>query len=125
MSRDKQRENRKRFNASHRIFTYQNKPDKRVFDPTPMETYLSKRRINMVTRTAENYETSDIALAAYLFASSVQLIELNRRNPRRIQFVFELPRLELLEKWQAGNALVNALAFHNAYQELKQRIFKD
>ena len=124
MSRDKQRENRRLFNASHRIFTYQNRADKRVYDPTPTDTFLSKRRKNMVTSTAVNYETSDIALASYLFASSVRMVEVDRKNPRRVQFIFESPKPDLLEKWQAGKALVNALAFHNAYQELKQRIFK-
>jgi hypothetical protein len=90
-----------------------------------MYTLLSNRRKNMVTNTSTNYETSDIALAAYLFASSIHLKDVNRRNPRRVLFIFEPTRTELLEKWQAGKAMVNALAFHNAYQELKQKIFKD
>jgi hypothetical protein len=125
MSRDRQKENRKQFNASHRIFTYQNDADKRVHDPTPKDTYLNKRRNVMVTTTALNYETSDIALAAYLFATGIRIVEVNRRNPKRVQFVFASPESDLLEKWQAGKALVNALAFHKAYQELKQRIFAD
>jgi hypothetical protein len=125
MSRDKQRENRRVFNASHRDFTYPGNPTKRVDDPTPMATYLSKGRKNMVTGTHTKYETSDIALAAYLFASSTPMTEVNRTNPRRVLFTFQPPRQELLDKWQSGNAMINALAFHNAYQELKQRLFRD
>lgn len=79
----------------------------------------------MVTKTMTNYQTSDIGLAAFLFASSVPLTEVNRTNPRRVLFTFQPPKQELLEKWQSGNAVVNALALLNAYQELKQKVFRD
>lgn len=71
------------------------------------------------------YETSDIALASYLFCSGVHLSRIDRKNPQRCVFIFQLPQDELLSKWQAGKANVNALAFHNAYQELKARLFRD
>ncbi len=73
----------------------------------------------------QTYETSDIALASYLHCSGVHLSGINRTNPRRCIFVFDSPRTELISKWQEGKANVNALAFHNAYQELKARLFRD
>jgi hypothetical protein len=76
----------------------------------------------MATQT---YETSDISLASYLFCSGTHLSRINRQNPRRCIFIFESPQVELLSKWQAGKATVNALAFFNAYQALKAKIFRD
>jgi hypothetical protein len=76
----------------------------------------------MATQT---YETSDISLASYLFCSGTHLSRINRQNPRRCIFIFESPQAELLSKWQAGKATVNALAFFNAYQALKAKIFRD
>lgn len=70
------------------------------------------------------YETSDIALASYLYCLGVHLLEINRQNPRRCIFVFDSPNPELITKWQAGKATVNALAFHNAYQALKAKLFR-
>jgi len=72
----------------------------------------------------DKYETSDIAQAAFLFASGTNLLSINRRNPRRCIFVFDSPQPELLSKWLQGKASVNALAYHNAYQELKAKVFR-
>jgi len=73
---------------------------------------------------AETYETSDIALASYLYCSGVQLVRIDRQNPHRCLFIFNSPKPDLISKWQEGKAVVNALAFHNAYQELKARLFR-
>ncbi|MBL7125149.1 MAG: hypothetical protein ISS51_03525 [Dehalococcoidales bacterium] len=73
----------------------------------------------------EKYETSDIALASYLLCSGANLLEIDRQNPRRCLFVFNVPNQSLITKWQEGKATVNALAFHNAYQGLKARLFRD
>jgi hypothetical protein len=70
------------------------------------------------------YETSDLALASYLYCSGAQLSQIDRTNPRRCIFIFDFPKSELISKWQEGKANVNALAFHNAYQELKARLFR-
>jgi hypothetical protein len=78
-----------------------------------------------VAMEMETYETSDIALASYLFCSGTHLSRIDRQNRRRCIFIFESPQDELLSKWQAGKASVNALAYHNAYQELKARLFRD
>ncbi len=72
----------------------------------------------------EIYETTDIALAAFLYCSGTQLSGIDRQNPRRCVFIFDSPKPEQVSKWQEGKANVNALDFHNAYQELKARLFR-
>ena len=79
----------------------------------------------MEMRNSEVYETSDIALAAFLYCSATHLSEINRTNPQRCVFVFTSPKLELISKWQEGRAIVNALAYFNAYQTLKAKLFRD
>ena len=73
----------------------------------------------------ETFETSDIALASYLFCSGTTLERIDRRNPKRCTFVFQSPRPELVSKWQEGKAIVNALAFYNAYQNLKGKLYRE
>lgn len=72
----------------------------------------------------QTYETSDIALASYLFCSGVQLLSIDHQNPRRCNFIFDSPKPALISKWQEGKATANALAFYNAYQALKARLFR-
>lgn len=72
----------------------------------------------------QTYSTSDIALASYLYCSGAHLSQINRQNPQRCIFIFDSTRPELISKWQEGKANVNALAYHNAYQELKARLFR-
>jgi len=84
--------------------------------------------MNMEMQKEQNnptYSTSDIALASYLFCSGTHLSGINRQNPRRCIFIFDSPKPELISKWQEGNATANALAFYNAYQSLKTRVFQD
>ncbi|GAG02866.1 unnamed protein product [marine sediment metagenome] len=73
----------------------------------------------------DSYETTDIAQAAFLFASGTNLLSIDRSNPRRCVFIFDSPNPELISKWQEGKATTNALAFYNAYQALKARLFRD
>lgn len=71
------------------------------------------------------YTTSDMALAAYLYSCGVNLAGIDRGNPRKCVFVFDSPQQELIVKWQEGRAVVNALAYYNAYQALKRKLFRD
>lgn len=83
--------------------------------------------MNMEIQKEQNnptYETSDIALAAFLHCSAVHLSGIDRTNPRRCVFIFYSPKPNLLSKWLQGKANVNALAYHNAYQELKAKVFR-
>ncbi|MGD0354745.1 MAG: DUF5659 domain-containing protein [Dehalococcoidia bacterium] len=70
------------------------------------------------------YETSDIALASYLYCSGAAITKVDNQNPRRCIFVFSLTKPEVLSLWQEGRAMVNALAYYNAYQALKAKIFR-
>ncbi len=72
----------------------------------------------------ETYETSDIALASYLYCSGAHVSRIDRQNPRRCIFIFDSPKPELISKWQEGKTSVNALAFYNAYQALKAKVFR-
>ena len=72
----------------------------------------------------ETYETSDIALAAFLYCSGSYLSGIDCTNPRRCIFIFHSPKPELISKWQEGTANVNVLAFYNAYRTLKARVFE-
>ena len=70
------------------------------------------------------FETSDIALAAFLYCLGVHLSGIDRTNPRRCVFIFNSPKPELISRWQEGKASVNALAYHNSYQSLKAKMFR-
>lgn len=70
------------------------------------------------------FETSDIALASYLYACGTQLLSINRRDIRRCVFVFKSPDPQLVSEWQEGKANTNALAYYNALQFLKTKIFQ-
>ncbi len=72
----------------------------------------------------EKFETSDLAFAAFLFCRGINLLRIDRQNPRRCLFIFDSPKLELISEWQGGSAVVNAMGFYNAYCELKARIFR-
>lgn len=72
----------------------------------------------------DRYETSDTALASYLYSSGTKLVAIDRTNPHRCTFVFDAPKPDLISRWQEGNAIVNALAFYNAYQSLKAKLFR-
>ncbi len=54
------------------------------------------------TQHNRHFEISDLALASYLCSSGVTLLKVDRTNPRRVVFVFDSPRAELLAKWQTG-----------------------
>ena len=69
-------------------------------------------------------QTSDIALASYLYCCGTPILDINRQNPRRCIFIFASPASDIISKWQEGNATVNALAFYNAYQSLKAKLFR-
>ena len=72
----------------------------------------------------DKFETSDLALATFLFCSGINLLEIDRQNPRRCIFIFDSPKPELISEWQGGTAVVNGMAFFNAYCELKGRVFR-
>jgi len=70
------------------------------------------------------FETSDIALASWLYTCGTQLLFVNRNNPRRCVFVFQHPELELISEWQEGRANGNTGAYYNALQVLKRMVYE-
>lgn len=70
------------------------------------------------------FKTSDLALAGYLYACGTQLISIDRKNIKRCLFVFKSPDPKLVSEWQEGKANTNALAYYNALQSLKTKIFQ-
>jgi len=75
----------------------------------------------------EPFQTSDIALASYLYALGAELAGLDRSDRRRIVFLFELAPKEgeAVKRWQEGKAMVNAVTFHNSFRTLKRRLYRD
>ncbi len=80
-------------------------------------------KMAMETKTSQAYRTSDLALATYLYCSGTKLLNIERNNGWRATFVFESPKPELISKFQEGTATCLALAYYNAYQSLKQKLF--
>ncbi len=71
------------------------------------------------------FETTDLTLAAFLWASGVMLLDIDHTDPRRAIFIFKQPAEELLSSFQSGKATINVLAFENAQHEIRARLYKD
>jgi len=72
----------------------------------------------------EKFETSDLALASYLHCCGTELLFVNHSNPRRVIFVFELLKPELVFAWREGKANTNVVAYSNSYRDLKRMIYE-
>ncbi len=73
------------------------------------------------------FPTTDLTLASYLYASGVILIRVDYLNPQdsnQATFIFEQPKKELLSDFQSGKAKVGVLAYDDAQNELKSRLYK-
>ena len=59
------------------------------------------------------YQTSDLYLAAYLLSMSLELLDVDRRDRRRCQFVFvdRKDRAELVHSFMVGQATGNLPTF--------------
>ena len=69
------------------------------------------------------YETSDLGLAALLYANGINYHGLKKTtHPWQKMMVFDRPPVELLAEWQSGTAEVNALAFWRASRNLKHEL---
>ncbi len=76
-----------------------------------------------MSNSNSHFETSDLTLATFLYASGVILVDIDRTEPRRAIFIFEQPTKELISSYQSGTATINVLAFDNAQNELRARLF--
>ena len=71
-------------------------------------------------------ETTDLGMASYLYSIGGELISVDRANPRRAIFAFELSpdQKERIGEWQSGNATGNLLGFWTSYQQVKIALHK-
>lgn len=78
-----------------------------------------------MTMDRESFQTSDIALASFLYALGADLTGVERSDPHRVVFLFDLAQkeVEAVRRWREGKATTNALAFYNSYQTLKRRLY--
>ena len=71
------------------------------------------------------YRTSDLYLAAYLYAHTLAIVNIDKTNPKRCVFVFrDTPQRENLEKnFLFGiEAPVDAILYAQAIRDLKEKI---
>lgn len=71
------------------------------------------------------FATADLGLAAFLYCLGRPLRGIDRTNPRRCQFEFDVEDEADVSAWRSGEATVNALAYWEATQELKRRLFRN
>lgn len=71
------------------------------------------------------YETTDLGLAAALTASSIQLVRIDKNNPRRALFVFNNSAQvrDYVRKYWQDEMFVSAMAYNNALKHLKARLY--
>ncbi len=76
-------------------------------------------------KTIENnhhFETTDLRLATFLYASGVKLQGIDRRSDPRATFIFDEPNPELLSTFQSGIATINVFAYDNARNTLMAKL---
>lgn len=77
-----------------------------------------------------NYHTYDLGLASVLSVLTFELIEMDRSNPKKIQFIFKPDRKKGDIEKIAGDYFNNTLelpvlGFFNAVKMLKNRIYSN
>ncbi len=72
-----------------------------------------------------NYATADLYMAAFVEASGVSHRQIDRRDPRRVRFVFPPVEEKLLNAWSVATAMVNAVAYSNSIKKLKRLIHEE
>ena len=74
----------------------------------------------------EYYRTSNFYLSAYLFSWDQELVDIDKENPKKAEFVFidSLEREDLVSSFIYGKeALVDAKKFAYAIKELKNKLY--
>jgi hypothetical protein len=74
---------------------------------------------------SDDYETSDLGLAAALLASGVGLVGVNKQNPKRAVFVFtDSPHVqEAVADYWDDKLFMSALTYFDATKRLKTRLY--
>ena len=68
------------------------------------------------------FETSDTALAAYLYSLGIKLLRIDYTLSRRVTFVFAEPNDNVIEDYTTGQATGNIQAFYRAYRTLISKL---
>lgn len=78
----------------------------------------------MKNENEKQFLSSDFYISAYLLAVGVNLLGVNRENPRRLFFVFEdfNDRQKLVEDFLLGRGSVQPKRYASAIKELKDLI---
>ena len=71
------------------------------------------------------YATADLYMAAYVEACGVPHRQIDRRDPRRVRFIFPQVEEKLLNAWSTASAMVNAIAYSNSIKKLKRLIHEE
>ena len=69
-----------------------------------------------------HYETSDTALAAYLYSLGTKLLHIDYSLSHRVVFVFLEPADDTLSAYLTGQATGNIQAFYRAYRTLISKL---
>ena len=69
-----------------------------------------------------HYETSDTALAAYLYSLGIKLLRIDYSLSRRAVFIFLEPNDNVIEDYTTGQATGNIQAFYRAYRTLISKL---
>jgi hypothetical protein len=75
----------------------------------------------------ENFNTSDLALAAALVESGHKIERLERSNPRRISFIFEnsIALSAVVNEYWYDQLSVNPRSYFDTLKHLKARIYSE
>ena len=81
-------------------------------------------RFTMRDIKSSTFDTSDISLAAFLYASGIELAEVSdNRFPTIFAFMLANNKIEeLIADFQRGEATINVTAYYRAYKYLISRL---
>ena len=72
---------------------------------------------------SKDFTTSDLPLATFLHATGHKLLFINRENPKRAIFIFEVNDLSVIDRWNRKDCMVNAWVFWTSFNKLKAKIY--
>ena len=75
----------------------------------------------------EIFQTFDLGLAGALISIGYQLLDLNKSNPRKVQFIFPESNeiYKAVEDYWSGNLQVDARTYFDSIRMLKNHLYSD
>lgn len=71
----------------------------------------------------KDYRTPDSWLAAFLICKGYRLVNMDTKNPNRVEFIFDSSAVELVEGYYQG-ASVTAIEFARQLKRLKDEMYR-